>query len=443
MTVVAAPQRRKTRAESDLEAAFAAVGASLPGDFSARAAAFAHFTGVGLPHRRVEAYHYTDLRTLMTAAPAPAARPTSPVASSSVDLFAGIGAARAVFVDGWFAPELSDFSGLGDGVTVATVAEGLTTGVGLEGFGRRLAVDPEIGRDPLVALASTFFTDGLVVKVAPGVTPARPLEIRHLASGASVSAFVRHAVEIGEGASVEIIESHESPDGVEIHAHTLVELTIGAGAAVTWLDRQREGDAAARFSTLALALADKAKLDHTVVTLGAKLARTQVFARLGADADLATRGATLVRGRAHADATLVVTHAAPNGVSRELFKSVVDDEARSVFQGRISVEKAAQHTDGRMGAHAVLLSDRAEAMAKPELEIFADDVACAHGATVGEIDDALKFYLMSRGIPAEETNKLLIRAFLGEVTDAIPSEAVREAIEAEIDAWIDGGKGAR
>ena len=109
-----------------------------------------------------------------------------------------------------------------------------------------------------------------------------------------------------------------------------------------------------------------------------------------------------------------------------------------MFQGRISVERTAQKTDGRMGAHAVLLSDRAEAKAKPELEIFADDVACAHGATVSEIDETLKFYLMSRGIPADETERLLIHAFLGEVTDAIPHEGIRAAISTEIDGWIDG-----
>lgn len=437
--VTATPERRRTRAENDIEAAFASVGPTLAGDFSMRAAAFAHFTGVGLPHRRVEAYHYTDLRTLLTTAPAPAAHPTHRL-SPGTDVFAGLAPARAVFVDGWFMPSLSDLSGLGDGITVTTVAAGLASGGGLEWLGARVAADGAIEADPLVALVGTFYTDGLVLTVAPGVALARPLEIRHLASGASVSAFVRHSVEIGAGAKADIIESHESPDGLEYHAHTLVELTLGEGATVTWLDRQREGDAAARFSTLALALAKNAELDHTLVTLGAKLARTQVFAHLGADTIFTTRGATLVRDRAHADATLVVTHAGANGVSRELYKSAVDDEARSVFQGKITVKQAAQHTDGRMGAHAVLLSDRAEAMAKPELEIFADDVACAHGATVSEIDPGLKFYLMSRGIPADETDKLLIRAFLGEVTDAIPSEDARVAIEAELDAWIDGRK---
>ena len=438
-TVVPAPQRRKTRAEADLEAAFGAIGGSLPGDFIARAAAFARFEEVGLPHRRVEPYHFTDLRSLLAAAPAPAERLAAPAEAANV--FAGIDAARAVFVDGFFAADLSDLSGLGDGVSVTTVAAGLATGEGLAALGARVAADAAVSADPLVALAGAFFTDGLVLTLAPGAAMARPLEIRHLSSGKAASAFVRHAVTLGAGAAADVLESHDSPNGLDVHAHTLVELTLGAGAKATWLDHQAEGDAAARFSTLALDLADEAALDHSVVTLGAKLARTQVFARLGAKADLTTRGATLVKGRAHADATLVVTHAAPNAVSRELYKSAIDDEAVSVFQGRITVEKAAQGTDGRMQAHSVLLSDRAEAKAKPELEIFADDVACAHGATVSEIDDTLKFYLMSRGIPAAETEKLLIRAFLGEVTDAISSEAAREAVEAEIDAWIDRREG--
>ncbi len=438
MSVIPAPQRRKTRAESDLEAAFAARAEALPGDFSERAAAFARYSGVGLPHRRIEAYHYTDLRSLLSSAPPPAGVPSAPTATA--DVLGGVDAARAVFVDGHFVAALSDLSGLGDGVMVTTVATGLATGEGLGGLGARIAA-AEIAADPMVALAVAFFTDGVVVTVAAGTRAARPLEIRHLSSGASVSAHVRHAVTVGAGGAIDIIESHESPDGVEIHAHTVTELTIGAGAKATWIDRQREGSEACRFSTLAVDLADEAAFDHSVITLGAKVARTQVFARLGARTDFTTRGATLARGRTHADATLVVAHTGPGGVSRELYKSVVDDEAVSVFQGRIAVESAAQQTDGRMGAHAVLLSDRAEAKAKPELEIFADDVACAHGATVSEIDESLKFYLMSRGIPAEETEKLLIRAFLGEVTDAIASEPIREAIEVEIDAWVEGRKG--
>jgi Fe-S cluster assembly protein SufD len=441
MTVSAPAERRRTRAEGDLESAFAALLEASTGDIAERASAFARFSADGLPHRRVEAYHFTDLRTMMASAPQPSVPKRGAIAPAA-DLFAEVGAAKAVFVDGFFRADLSDLSGLGEGVSATPIAAALVTSdPALAALGGRIAADAAIERDPLVALASAFYGDGLIVQVADGATAARPLEIRHLSSGASVSAFVRHALVVGEGGSIAVIESHESPNGVEVHAHTLVEATIAGGASVTWLDRQREGDLAARFSTLAVDLGRGAKLDHTLVTLGARLARTQIFARLGEACDLATRGATLVGGRAHADATLVVTHAAPNAVSRELYKSAIDEEATSVFQGRIVVEKPAQGTDGRMGAHAVLLSDRAEAKAKPELEIFADDVACAHGATVAEIDETLRFYLMSRGIPAAETDKLLIRAFLGEVTDAIAEEAVRTAIEAEIDAWIDARGG--
>lgn len=441
MQSLAPAERRRTRAENQLESAFASLLETSTGDIAERASAFAHFAAGGLPHRRVEAYHFTDLRSRMASAPPPATRIDGRV-TPSADLFAEVGAARAVFVDGFFRADLSDLTGLGDGVSVTSIATALASNdPALAALGGRIGADPAVSGDPLVSLVSAFYGDGLIVRVSDGATGARPLEIRHLSSGASVSAFVRHALVVGEGASISVIESHESPDGVDFHAHTLVEATLTAEATVTWLDRQREGDAASRFSTMAVDLGRAAKLDHTVVTLGAELARTQIFARLGEACDLSTRGATLVKGRAHADATLVVTHAAPNSVSRELFKSAVDDEATSVFQGRIVVEKAAQGTDGRMGAHAVLLSDHAEAKAKPELEIFADDVACAHGATVAEIDETLKFYLMSRGIPAAETDKLLIHAFLGEVTDAIASEPARAAIEAEIDGWIDARGG--
>ena len=438
MNLVVTPDRRRTKAEEVLEAAFRRIDAELP-DLE-REAAFARFAAQGLPHRRVEAYHFTDLRSMLATAPEPAARPSLAAATAAVgtDVFAATGAARAVLVDGWFSPKLSDLSGLGEGVTVASVCDTLSSGGSVDGLGRLIGPGSAAESDPLVALASAFWTDGLVVEVAPGATMARPLEIRHLASGVPVTTCVRHLIVVGAGAKATILESHESPDGVVIHAHGLTEVSVGDGAEVTLVDRQREGSEAVRLATLAVSLGDHAKLDHTLATLGAKLARTQIFARLGVQADLQTRGATLAKGKTHADATLMVEHVGPGGTSRELYKSAVDDDATSVFQGRITVQKTAQQTDGRMGAHAVLLSDRAEAKAKPELEIFADDVACAHGATVAEIDDTLKFYLMSRGIPADETERLLIHAFLGEVTDAIADETVREAIAGEIDGWIDG-----
>jgi Fe-S cluster assembly protein SufD len=172
---------------------------------------------------------------------------------------------------------------------------------------------------------------------------------------------------------------------------------------------------------------------------GSALARHQVFARFeGADATLDLRGAALLRGRQHLDTTLVVDHIAPHGVSRELFRTVLDDEATGVFQGRINVAKEAQKTDGRMASNALMLSDRATMNNKPELEIFADDVQCAHGATCGSLDDELLFYLMARGIPRREAEGLMIRSFVGAAIDGVVSDVAREALGTAADRWLAG-----
>jgi Fe-S cluster assembly protein SufD len=172
--------------------------------------------------------------------------------------------------------------------------------------------------------------------------------------------------------------------------------------------------------------------------LGGAVARHQVFARLsGPDATLQVNGANLLAGQQHADATLVVEHAAePGGVSRELFRSVVDDEATGVFQGKIIVQAHAQKTDGRMASNAILLSEGASMFNKPELEIFADDVACAHGATCGALDDELLFYLMSRGIKRAEAEALMIESFVGEAIDAVTHEATREVLHGLVQDWL-------
>ncbi len=161
------------------------------------------------------------------------------------------------------------------------------------------------------------------------------------------------------------------------------------------------------------------------------MVRNQLFVRFaGAGATATLSGATLIAGKQHADTTLVMDHAVGGCESQELYKSVLDDQARAVFQGKIICRKDAQKTDARMMTQALLLSETAEADAKPELEIFADDVQCGHGATAGELDERLKFYLMARGIPEKEAEAMLIEAFLGEIMDGIASEAIREPLRA-------------
>jgi Fe-S cluster assembly protein SufD len=165
--------------------------------------------------------------------------------------------------------------------------------------------------------------------------------------------------------------------------------------------------------------------------------RNQLFVRCaGEGSTIGLRGANLLRSHQHSDTTLVLDHAVPGCNSREVFKSVLDDESRGVFQGKIIVRAGAQKSDARMMTNALLLSDAAEADNKPELEIFADDVQCGHGATAGALDENLKFYLMARGIPESEAESLLIQAFVGDAVEAVSHEGVKDALMAAVVRWL-------
>ena len=198
-----------------------------------------------------------------------------------------------------------------------------------------------------------------------------------------------------------------------------------------------EGSAALHISTLEASIGTGASYRDFGFTIGGAVVRNQLFVKLAGEGAVANvHQGSLLAGRQHADTTLVVDHVAAGSQSREVFKAVVDDEARAVFQGRITVQPGAQQTDARMMARALLLSDEAVANCKPELEIFADDVQCGHGTTTGALDDQLKFYLMARGIPEREAETLLIQAFVGEVIDAVARDDLREALTQAMLDWL-------
>jgi Fe-S cluster assembly protein SufD len=185
------------------------------------------------------------------------------------------------------------------------------------------------------------------------------------------------------------------------------------------------------------AIGAHARFNEFLFTTGAAVVRNQLFVRFDGEGTVAgIRGASLLKGREHADTTLVVDHIGRACTSRETFKSVLDGESRSVFQGRITVAPKAQKTDAKMAAHALLLSEEAEADSKPELEIYADDVQCGHGATTGALDDDLLFYLKARGIPAKEAEGLLIQAFIGEAVEGIEHAGLRDALMDQVAAWL-------
>jgi len=430
----------KTAAESALAKAFAEARTNLPGDdaiAARRAAAFELFAKEGLPHRRIEEWKYTDLRALMREAKPLATPPDTAAkaqAKSAGALVGDIDTRRLVFVDGAFVAELSDLGNLEAGLTVGSLADALADGdPGLLSHLGKLAP----AGDTAVALNTALMGDGAVIRIAAGATIERPLHLVFVASQKPAATFVRSLVVAAPGARVMLIESHEGPAGSDYQVNSALELFIGERAHVDHVKIVGEGSDALHVSTLAAAVAARARFNAFTFTIGGAVVRNQIFLNFdGEDTVAGIRGATLIKDRQHADTTLVANHIARGCQSREVFKSVVDGEAHGVFQGRIVVRHGAQRTDAKMMTRALLLSERAEADNKPELEIFADDVQCGHGATAGAIDEELKFYLMARGLPAAEAEALLVQAFLGEAIEGIEHAGLREALMDSVAAWL-------
>ena len=432
----AEPRTLRTKAEETLLAEYRAAAAGLPGAGAVakrRETAIAQFERSGLPHRRVEAWKYTDLRVLMKSA-APLADGADDATLTELmgeDPLADLDRARIVIVNGAYRADLSDVDGL-SGVTVTALADVLTKNP------QRVGLLFDDSDDTALALNSALMQGGVVIDVAKDARPARAIEIAHVtAAGEPVAVFTRDVVTIGANASVRFVVSHRGPAGLGYQVNAVTELAIGNGAQVTWSRLQAEGDAAQHIGTLVTRLDGDATLNHLVVNAGAALWRWQAFATVaGRGVTLSFNGATMLTGREHGDQTLVVQHAEGYSSSRERFKSVVDGDAEGVFQGRIVVQRDAQKTDAKMMTQALLLSEAAQFAAKPELEIFADDVQCGHGATSGRIDETHLFYLMARGVPRAEAEQLLIEAFLDDAIDSVDDEAIAAALKGVVGAWL-------
>ncbi len=432
----------KTDAERALAEAFSAARAMLPGDRRVQAlreAAFRRFAAQGLPHRRIEEWKYTDLRTLMrdakplAPAPAPAARAAARDAGKSL---ADIDARRLLFVDGRFIAELSDVTELEKGLVIRPMAESLAAGDPL--IAAHLGkVGPE-DVDGVLALNTALMLDGALIHVAAGTTVERPIHLVFAATGEKpASVFTRSLVVIEKGARVMLVESNECKNAYQVNS--ALELLVGDDAHVDHIKIFAGETGVLHLSSLIAAIGGRARYNDFSFVVGGAVVRNQLFLRLdGEGTTAAIRGASLLRGRQHADNTLVVDHKAGGCQSREMFKAVLDDESRGVFQGKIIVRPNAQKTDAKMMTQALLLSENAEADNKPELEIFADDVQCGHGATSGALDKDLKFYLMARGIPEKEAEALLVQAFVGEAIEGIEHAGLRDALIGHVAAWLRG-----
>jgi Fe-S cluster assembly protein SufD len=421
------------RAVSDL---FTSAAGRLPGSpavAALRRQAFETYARLGLPHRRIEEWKYTDLRALVGEMLPLAAAPDAAAlsrAAEAVKAHAFAGAGKLVLVDGVFAADLSDVKALAPEVSVKTLREKLE----IES-GDLLAT---ASTDAMISLNAAMATDGVVVSIADDVQLSAPVQIIHVATATSASAFTRSQLRIGRGVRATIIESFVAAGAAAYQVNDAVLITIGDNADVAHIRLMDDAPDAVNVTSEIVTVGANTKLNFFNMTTGGAVSRLQGFINLaGEGSELAVNGVNLLQKTEHGDTTMVVDHAVPHCTSREIFRAVIDDRAHSVFQGRIIVRPDAQKTDGKMMTRALLLSDEAEADNKPELEIFADDVSCGHGATAGALDDSLLFYLRARGLPEKDAQALLIQAFVGEAIEQIADDDLREHVIGLAERWLE------
>ncbi|WP_442577682.1 Fe-S cluster assembly protein SufD [Mesorhizobium sp. ASY16-5R] len=411
----------RTQAETALVEAFGERVSELAGDGAVMVKRDEAIEAIkdGLPTRRVEAWHYTDLRRLLAVVPAfdptANAKTLPPVVQGStvLPILNGMVHGKAPVVDG---------------VTFQPLSEKLTDGSFARALGAR---DRD---DAIGALNTAFVSDGWFIDIAADTDVATPIELQNVQAGGQT--HVRMPVRVGAGAKATIVE-RQSGSGAALST-SVANLLVGDNAEILWLIVQDQPVTATHLAQFNAELGRNSKLTLFIMNTGGRLVRQEVLVKAaGEGADFQLRGVNLLASDAHTDLTMVLDHTARNTGSRELIRNVVTGKARGVFQGRINVHQLAQKTDAKMACNTLLLSDDAEFSAKPELEIFADDVQCGHGATVTEIDHNHLFYLMARGIDEKTANGLLVKAFVASVIESLDNETIVDALEARLDTWFE------
>jgi Fe-S cluster assembly protein SufD len=411
-----------TAAESALLDAFGGAIGSLPGDAAVttqRSTMIGVIKSAGLPTRRRESWHYTDLRSLMSRVPTEA-----PVAVSP---------ARPLIDDAFVLPVvngLADKAAKIEGATVKCYADSLADGSALKGLTVRDG-DDLIGR-----LNGSFVRDGYSIHFPDGFASDKPVEVPLVQGGGFVN--TRLPVSFGAGARLTVIERHVAASDRQALVSSISDIALGEGAEVIWIILQQQSVTDTHLGQIRVRFAKDARLKLYIINAGGKLVRQEILIDVdGEGSDLTLRGINLLGGDSHTDVTLALGHNVENTTSTEIMRNIVFDRAKGIFQGQIRVAPGAQKTDAKMSCNTLLLSDEAEFSTKPELEIFADDVVCGHGATVADIDHNHLFYLASRGIPEKQARGLLVQAFVQETVEELEDDALIEALEGVIQSWLE------
>jgi Fe-S cluster assembly protein SufD len=337
---------------------------------------------------------------------------------------------RLVLVDGRFAPELSAIGDLPAGIWLGSTAQAIETRPQLG----RAAFEtfPDGSEQPFAALNGAFFTDGFVLEAAPGAVVDAPVEIVHLATGENVSSLhTRSLVALGTDSRLRLYESFAGKR--RYWRNDVLAVQLGAGAALDCAALVEEAEDALHLAVVGVELGARARFESRVFLLGGRTVRRETHVRsAGEGARCGLYGGFVAAGRAEANIVTTVDHTARHGETREIFKGVAAGRGHGAFQGRITVHPGAQKIDAHMLSRNLTLGAHAAIDTKPELEIFADDVKCSHGAAVGDLDETALFYLLTRGIPRPAARAMLIEAFVREIAEPVEPEPLRRHLLARL-----------
>jgi Fe-S cluster assembly protein SufD len=415
----------------------------------ARDEALSRFLASGFPTTKNEDWKFTSVekiatRTFALAGEPDTARPVGRYQDISPFQLSDVFGAELVFVDGQYAPALSTVSSLPAGAQAGSLAT-YSDAVIEKHLGRVAPVD----RQPFIALNTAFFADGAFVNVPARTVVEKPIHVLFISSGNGVSstndlrpqlamAHPRVLIALGDQSQAAVVESYAGPAGAEYFTNVVTEVVLGEQSVLDHYKLQHESNQAFHIGAVYIHAGRGSNCASHSVSLGGALVRNDVVAVLGGEGGQCTlNGLYLVDGQRHVDNHTTIDHAMPHCDSREIYKGILADKSRGVFNGKIIVRPDAQKTDAKQTNRALLLSEDAQINSKPELEIFANDVKCTHGAAVGQLDKDAVFYLRTRGISLVEARHMLIHAFAGDVLNRLPLLAVRRGVEDVLHRQLD------
>jgi len=416
-----------------------AVGRDLAWLRQLRQAGFARFSELGFPTTRDEDWRFTNVAPISRTVFQPAE--SAKVGRRDIEPFLIPGAAcQLVFVNGRYSAELSSLGKLPKGVRVSSLAEAIESGG--DKLQNRLGRYASFEKDAFIALNSAFLADGAFVHVPRGVVVEEPISILYVSTGNSAPAMAhpRNLVIVEENSQATVVEDYVSVASGVMFSNVVTELYAGQDAVVAHYMIEREDKRALNVSTLRIEQERNASVESHSVLLGGALVRNNVHPVLaGEGGECLINGLYIGTGRQHMDNYMLVEHAKPHCNSRQFYNGILDEQAHAVFHGRIIVHKDAQKTDAKQTNRNLLLSDDAQIDTKPQLEIYADDVKCTHGATIGQVEENALFYLRSRGLDEIAARRLLLYAFASECLERMRTGPVRSYLEALTTGWLPEG----